>query len=63
MRRAEKKVGGLLGYASKRAVKIVLHSGSKEAREMRKKRRAWKKHYKEAKKTAPNTGYAVDQEN
>jgi NADPH-dependent glutamate synthase beta subunit-like oxidoreductase len=63
MRRAEKKVGGLLGYASKRAVKILLHSGSKEAREMRAKRRAWKKHYKESKKTAPWTGFGVDQEN
>jgi ferredoxin len=63
MRRAEKKVGGLLGYASKRAVKILLYSGSKEAREMRAKRKAWNKHYKEAKKTAPWTGFGVDQEN
>ena len=63
MRKAEKKVGGLLGYASKRAVKIILHSGSKEAREMRAKRKAWKKNCKTAKKTAPNTGFAVNQEN
>ena len=63
MRRAEKKVTGLLGYALPRAVKIVLHSGSKEAREMRAKRRAWNKQYKETKKTAPHTGNAVNQEN
>lgn len=46
MRPAEKKVTGLLSYAAKRAVKIALYSGSKEAREMAKKRRA----YKQAKK-------------
>ena len=63
MKRAEKKVGTLLKYASKRAVKILLHSGSKEAREMRAKRRVWNKYYKEAKKTAPWTGNAVNQEN
>ena len=60
MRRAEKKVSGLLGYALKREFKILFHSCSKEAREMRKKRKAWNKHYKEAKKTAPNTGNAID---
>ena len=43
MRVAEKKVGGLLRYATKRAFKIVLHSGSKEARTLAKKRRAFKK--------------------
>ena len=59
MRKAEKKVTGLLGYALPRAVKIVFNSGSKEARMMRKKRKEWNKHYKEAKKTAPNTGNAV----
>ena len=63
MRRAEKKVTGLLGYALPRAVKIVLHSGSKEARMMRKKRKEWNKYYKEAKKTAPNTGYGVTDPN
>ena len=46
MRAAEQKVTGLLSYAAKRAVKIALYSGSKEAREMAKKRRA----YKQAKK-------------
>ena len=57
MRRAENKITGLLSYAAKRAVKIVLHSGSKEAREMRAKRRAWNK----ANKGNPNkhTGNAV----
>ena len=63
MRRAEKKVTGLLGYALKREVKILFHSGSKEAREMRKKRKEWNKYYKKAKETAPNTGYAVKDPN
>ncbi len=52
MRVAEKKVGGLAKYAIKRAVKIVLHSGSKEAREMAKKRKAYKKSEKIAAKEA-----------
>ena len=60
MRKAEKKVSGLLGYALPRAAKIILHSGSKEARMMRKKRKAWNKYYKEAKKTKPDTGNAVE---
>ena len=59
MKRAEKKVGTLLKYAAKRQVKILFHSGSKEARMMRKKRREWNKYYKEAKKTAPDTGNSV----
>ena len=59
MRKAEKKVTGLLGYALPREIKILLHSGSKEARMMRKKRKEWNKYYKTAKKTAPNTGNAV----
>ena len=63
MRRAEKKVTGLLGYQLKRSVKILFNSGSKEAKEMRKKRKEWNKYYKEAKKTAPWTGNAVNQEN
>ena len=50
MRVAEKKVGGLLSYALKRAFKIIGHSGSKEARELAKKRRAYKKEQKLAKK-------------
>lgn len=60
MRVAEKKVGGLAGYALKRAVKIVAHSGSKEAREMAKKRKAYKKANKEFSKTHPNTGNSID---
>lgn len=60
LRKAEDKVGGLLKYALKREIKILLHSGSKEAREMRKKRKEWNKYYKEAKKTKPHTGNAVD---
>lgn len=57
MRRAEDKIKGLGAYALKRAFKIIGHSGSKEAREMRAKRRAWKK----ANKNNPDkhTGYAV----
>lgn len=43
MRVAEKKVGGLLSYATKRAFKIIGHSGSKEARELKKQRKAYKK--------------------
>lgn len=58
MRPAEKKVTGLLSYATKRGFKIIAHSQSREARFMRKKRKAWKKHYKVAKKTHPNTGNA-----
>lgn len=50
MRVAEKKVTGLLKYAVKRAFKIVLHSGSKEARMMAKKRRAFKKAKKQGQK-------------
>ena len=42
MRPAEKKVTGLMAYAAKRAVKIVLNSGSPEAKQMAKKRRAYK---------------------
>ena len=43
MRRAEDKIAGLGAYALKRAFKIIAYSGSAEAREMRKKRKAWKK--------------------
>ena len=60
MKHAEDKVGTLLKYASVRAVKILLHSGSKEARMMRKKRKAWNKAHKAEKKTKPFTGNAVE---
>ncbi|MBE6135717.1 MAG: pyridine nucleotide-disulfide oxidoreductase [Erysipelotrichaceae bacterium] len=60
MKRAEDKVGTLLKYALKREVKILLHSGSKEARMMRKKRKEWNKYYKTAKKEKPWTGNAVE---
>lgn len=50
MRVAEKKVGGLLGYSVKRAFKIIGHSGSKEARQLAKKRKAYKKARKQDKK-------------
>lgn len=42
MRAGEDKILGMAGYALKRAVKIALYSGSPEAREMAKKRRAFK---------------------
>ena len=60
MRVAEKKVTGLLSYAAVRGMKIIAHSCSAEARLMRKKRKAWKKHYKVAKKTHPSTGNSVN---
>jgi len=62
MRRAEDKVGGLLSYAAKRGIRILLHSGSKEAKIMRKKRRAYNKATKEFHKTHPHTGNAVNVE-
>ena len=60
MRFAEDKVTGLLGYAFPRAFKILFHSGYKEARMMRKKRRDWLKSTKEFRKTHKHTGNAVD---
>ncbi len=42
MRAGEQKVGGLAGYAVKRAFKILGHLGSDEAKELAKKRRAFK---------------------
>lgn len=43
MRRGEDKIKGLVGYTIKRGFKIIMHCGSKEAREMAKKRKAYKK--------------------
>ena len=43
MRVAEKKVGGLLGYAPKRMFKIIGHRFSAEGKELAKKRKAFKK--------------------
>ena len=60
MKRAEDKVGTLLKYAAKRQVKIIANSFSKEAREMRAKRKEWNKHYKLVKKEQPHTGNAVE---
>ena len=57
---AEKKVGKLLGYSLKRSFKILAHSGSKEAKMMRKKRKEYKKKTKNTAKTHPYTGNAVD---
>ena len=54
-RRAEDKITGLLSYAIPRAVKIVLNSGSPEAKEMAAKRKAYKQDPEK-----PHTGNAVD---
>ena len=54
-RRAEDKITGLLSYAIPRAVKIVLNSGSPEAKEMAAKRKAYKQD-----PDRPHTGNAVD---
>ncbi len=54
-RKAENKITGLLSYAIPRAVKIVLNSGSKEAREMAAKRKAFK-----VDPNKPHTGNAVN---
>lgn len=62
MRRAEDKVGGLAAYAIPRAFKIILNSGSKEARIMRAKRRAYKKAAAARKVKLPHTGNAVNEE-
>ena len=57
MRNGDDKIPGLIPYALKRGLKIIAHSGSKEARMMAKKRKAFKK----ANKNNPNkhTGNAV----
>lgn len=57
---AEDKVLGLAKYAFKRMFKIAANAGSKEAREMRAKRKAWKKANKEFCKENPNTGNGVE---
>ncbi|MBQ6654956.1 MAG: FAD-dependent oxidoreductase [Erysipelotrichaceae bacterium] len=60
MRFAEDKVTGLAAYAAPRALKILLHSGSEEARMMAKKRREYLKSTKEFRKMHKHTGNAVD---
>lgn len=60
MRIAENKVGGLLSYAIPRGFRILAHSHSQEAKLMKKKRKAWNKHYKIAKKEKPDTGNSID---
>ncbi len=56
MVRAEDKVLPLLRHALKRRVKIILHSGSKEAKIMRKKRKEFNRLYEKNKATMPDTG-------
>ena len=62
MRRAEDKVTGLLGYALKREFKIIFHSLSKEAREMRRKRKEFNKRTKKGGDLygKPYTGNAIE---
>ena len=55
---AEKKVGPLLAYAIKRGFKILFHSGSEEAKQMRAKRKAWKEKMKDS--PLKDTGNSVD---
>ena len=58
MRNGDDKVGGLLKYAAKRAVRIIGNAGSPEAKMMRKKRKDYNKAHKADKKTKPYTGNA-----
>ena len=60
MRKAEDKVGGLMAYQAKRALKIVANAGSDEARIMRQKRREYNRTHKEFNRTHPNTGNSAD---
>lgn len=53
---AEDKISGLLKYSLKRGMKIMLHSTSKEAKEMRKLKKEYNKKYKEFNKVNKNTG-------
>ena len=62
MRRAEDKVGGLASYAIPRAFKILLHSGSEEAKMMRQKRKEYEEATREFHKTHPHTGNSVSVE-
>lgn len=56
----ESKIPAIMGYQLKRAVKILLNSGSREARLMREKKRAFKEKSKEFSQTHPLTGNSVD---
>lgn len=62
MVRGEDKFGPLIAYQVKRAFKILANSGSKEARLMRKKRRAYNAANKDYSKTHPFTGNAYKPE-
>ena len=59
MRKAENKITGLAAYAIKRGFKIIGNAGSKEAKLMRAKRKAWKKENKEWRKANPHSGNAL----
>src|SRR5574344_1053037 len=59
MRNGDDKILGMLPYALKRGMRIIKNSGSKEAKEMNKKRKAYNKAHKADKKTKPYTGNAV----
>lgn len=56
MRRSEDKVLPLLGHSIVRGMKIIAHAPSKEARMMRKKKKAFDKLYEKRKATMPDTG-------
>ena len=56
MRFAEDKVGGLAGYAVKRAFRILANAGSEEAKMMRAKRKEYNRTHKEFNKKNPFTG-------
>lgn len=60
MYKAESKIPVLMGYQIKRATKILLNSGSREARIMRQKRKEYKARTKEFNKKYPLTGNSVD---
>ncbi|MCR4562577.1 MAG: FAD-dependent oxidoreductase [Bacilli bacterium] len=59
MRKAENKITGLAAYALKRGFKIIGNSGSPEAKEMRKKRKAYKKAHKNDPVELKHTGNAI----
>lgn len=60
MVKSEDKVGPLLKNMIKRQVKIILHSGSKEAKMMKKKRKEFMKLYQVNQKEKPLTGNSSD---
>ncbi len=62
MKTAEQMVPSMVPYVLKRSFKIIAHSGSKEARMMRQKKRAYKKSVKASGKKLKYTGNSVPTE-